>query len=271
MSNFMENGPSNHNGEAEQVWERPWTLEEMQKSSTNWSLAADSGVWGGIHSYFIYSYRKHLPLRYTDGSLFVSLQLFLFLQDFSQRMLSKTHEIEKQLDSLIRDTKATDSRLHTVFNDFLMLSNTQFIENRVYDEEVEDSAPKPETMEKQPEQEKTREQKEAELIPKVQEAVNYGLKVLESAFEQLDIKAGNSDSEDEETLEKVEPILEAKDLYVDRPLPYLIGSQAFMDEDDVGLGDLSSDEMSIGSDRDSVLESDVEEGDEVRDDDMHFC
>ncbi len=58
--------------------------------------------------------------------------------------------------------------------------------------------------------EKTREQKEAELIPKVQEAVNYGLKVLESAFEQLDIKAGNSDSEDEETLEKVEPILEAK-------------------------------------------------------------
>uniref|UniRef100_A0A671NK49 WASH complex subunit FAM21-like n=1 Tax=Sinocyclocheilus anshuiensis TaxID=1608454 RepID=A0A671NK49_9TELE len=239
MSNFMENGPSNHNGETEQVWERPWTLEEMQKSSTNWSLAADSG-------------------------------LFLFLQDFSQRMLSKTHEIEKQLDGLIQDTKATDSRLHTVFNDFLMLSNTQFIENRVYDEEVEDPAPKPETMEKQPEQEKTREQKEAELIPKIQEAVNYGLKVLESAFEQLDIKAGNSDSEDEETLEKVEPILEAKDLYVDRPLPYLIGSQAFMDQDDVGLGDLSSDEMSIRSGRDSIIESDVEEGDEVRDNDMHI-
>lgn len=63
------------------------------------------------------------------STLFVSSQLFLFLQDFSQRMLSKTHEIEKQLDSLIRDTKATDSCLHSVFNDFLMLSNTQFIEN----------------------------------------------------------------------------------------------------------------------------------------------
>ncbi|XP_067278550.1 WASH complex subunit 2 isoform X2 [Pseudorasbora parva] len=234
MSNFMENGPSNHNGEAEQVWERPWTVEEMQKSSTNWSLAADSG-------------------------------LFLFLQDFSQRMLSKTHEIEKQLDGLIRDTKATDSHLHTVFNDFLMLSNTQFIENRVYDEEVEDPGPKPEATERPPEQEKTREQKEAELIPKVQEAVNYGLQVLESAFEQLDIKAGNSDSEDEEALEKVEPILEAKDLYVDRPLPYLIGSQAFMDQEDVGLGDLSSDEMSVGSDRDSIIESDIDEGDEHSD------
>lgn len=222
----ITNGPSRseHLEKDAQIWERPWTLEEMRQSSANWSLAADSG-------------------------------LFLFLQDFSQRMLSKTHEIEKQLDSLIRDTKATDSCLHSVFNDFLMLSNTQFIENRVYDEEVEESIPKAEALEKQPEQEKTREQKEAELIPKMQEAVNYGLKVLESAFEHLDIKAGNSDSEDEEVTDRVEAILEPKDLYVDRPLPYLIGSQAFMEQDDVGLGDLSSDEMSVDSDRDSVIES----------------
>ncbi|XP_031691363.1 WASH complex subunit 2 isoform X4 [Oncorhynchus kisutch] len=222
----MANVPSqsNHAGEDGQVWERPWTLEEMRQTSANWSLAADSG-------------------------------LFLFLQDFSQRMLSKTHEIEKQLDGLIRDTKATDCCLHTVFNDFLMLSNTQFIENRVYDEEVEEPVPKAETLERQPELEKTREQKEAELIPKVQEAVNFGLRVLDSAFEQLDIKAGNSDSEDEEATDRVEPILEPKDLYVDRPLPYLIGSQLFMEQDDVGLGDLSSEEISIDSDRDSVIDS----------------
>ncbi|XP_070771626.1 WASH complex subunit 2 [Enoplosus armatus] len=222
----IANGPSRseHLEKDAQIWERPWTLEEMRQSSANWSLAADSG-------------------------------LFLFLQDFSQRMLSKTHDIEKQLDSLIRDTKATDSCLHSVFNDFLMLSNTQFIENRVYDEEVEETIPKADALEKQPEQEKTREQKEAELIPKMQEAVNYGLRVLESAFEHLDIKAGNSDSEDEEVTDRVEAILEPKDLYVDRPLPYLIGSQAFMEQDDVGLGDLSSDEMSVDSDRDSVIQS----------------
>ncbi|XP_029691529.1 WASH complex subunit 2 isoform X3 [Takifugu rubripes] len=228
LSEGITNGPSSQKDA--QMWERPWTLEEMRQNSANWSLAADSG-------------------------------LFLSLQDFSQRMLSKTHEIEKQLDSLIRDTKATDSRLHSVFNDFLMLSNTQFIENRVYDEEVEENIPKTDGPEKQPEQEKTREQKEAELIPKMQEAVNYGLKVLESAFEHLDIKAGNSDSEDEEVTDKVEAILEPKDLYVDRPLPYLIGSRTFMEQDDVGLGDLSSDEVSVDSDRDSVLES--EDGKEV--------
>uniref|UniRef100_A0A4W5RFM1 FAM21/CAPZIP domain-containing protein n=1 Tax=Hucho hucho TaxID=62062 RepID=A0A4W5RFM1_9TELE len=199
---------SNHTGKDGQVWERLWTLEEMRQTSANWSLAADSG-------------------------------LFLFLQDFSQRMLSKTHEIEKQLDGLIRDTKATDCCMHTVFNDFLMLSNTQFIENRVYDEEVEEAVPKPEALER-PSEQKTREQKEAQLIPKVQKAVNYGLMVLDSAFEQLDVKAGNSDSEDEEATDRVEPILEPKDLYVDRPLPYLIGSQLFMEQEDVGLGDLSS-------------------------------
>ncbi|XP_053188839.1 WASH complex subunit 2 isoform X1 [Scomber japonicus] len=236
----MANGPSRseHLEKDAQIWERPWSLEEMRQSSASWSLAADSG-------------------------------LFLFLQDFSQKMLSKTHEIEKQLDSLIRDTKATDSCLHTVFNDFLMLSNTQFIENRVYDEEVEDTVPKADALEKQPEQEKTREQKEAELIPKMQEAVNYGLRVLESAFEQLDIKAGNSDSEDEEVTDRVEAILEPKDLYVDRPLPYLIGSQAFMEQDDVGLGDLSSDEMSVDSDRDSVIESEDDQDAVHSDDDFN--
>ncbi|XP_076830627.1 WASH complex subunit 2A isoform X2 [Brachyhypopomus gauderio] len=237
MADHMENGPSSYNGGTEQVWERPWTLDEMRKTSTNWSLAADSG-------------------------------LFLYLQDFSQKMMSKTHEIEKQLDGLIRDTKATDSCLHTVFNDFLMLSNTQFIENRVYDDEMEEPVPKLDTQERQPEQDKTREQKEAELIPKVQEAVNYGLKVLDSAFEQLDIKAGNSDSEDEEAADREEPILEPKDLYVDRPLPYLIGSQAFMEQDDIGLGDLSSDEMSVDSDRESVLESDEGQDGEHSDEDF---
>ncbi|XP_048801459.1 WASH complex subunit 2-like [Lagopus muta] len=215
------------------VWERPWSLEEIRKGSQSWSLASDAG-------------------------------LLRFLQEFSQQTISRTHEIKKQVDGLISETKAADCRLHNVFNDFLMLSNTQFIENRVYDEEVEESIAKTDAGEKA-EQEKTREQKEADLIPKIQEAVNYGLQVLDSAFEQLDIKAGNSDSEEEESNERVELILEPKDLYIDRPLPYLIGSQQFMEQDDVGLGDLTSEEGSVDSDRGSVLDS--EEKDEEESDD----
>ncbi|XP_054493055.2 WASH complex subunit 2A-like isoform X2 [Agelaius phoeniceus] len=216
------------------VWERPWSLDEIRKSSQSWSLASDAGL---LH----------------------------FLREFSQQTISRTHEIKKQVDGLISETKATDCRLHNVFNDFLMLSNTQFIENRVYDEEVEEPIPKADVGDKT-EQEKTREQKEADLIPKIQEAVNYGLQVLDSAFEQLDIKAGNSDSEEEESNERVELILEPKDLYIDRPLPYLIGSQQFMEQDDVGLGDLSSEEGSVDSDRGSVIDS--EEKDEESDDEF---
>ncbi|NXO03022.1 WASC2 protein, partial [Rhinopomastus cyanomelas] len=188
--------------------------------------------------------------------------LLHFLQEFSQQTISRTHEIKKQVDGLINETKATDCRLHNVFNDFLMLSNTQFIENRVYDEEVEDPVPKADVGDKT-EQEKTREQKEADLIPKIQEAVNYGLQVLDSAFEQLDIKAGNSDSEEEESNERMELILEPKDLYIERPLPYLIGSQQFMEQDDVGLGDLSSEEGSVDSDRGSVIDSEEKDEEEV--------
>ncbi|XP_008835945.1 WASH complex subunit 2C isoform X2 [Nannospalax galili] len=219
----------------EPVWERPWSVEEIRRSSQSWSLAADAG-------------------------------LLQFLQDFSQHTISRTHEIKKQMDGLIRETKATHCRLHNVFNDFLMLSNTQFIENRVYDEEVEEPVLKAEA--EKPEQEKTREQKEVDLIPKVQEAVNYGLQVLDSAFEQLDIKAGNSDSEEEDANERVELILEPKDLYIDRPLPYLIGSKLFMEQEDVGLGELSSEDGSVGSDHGSVGYSEEEKEEEVSDEEF---
>ncbi|XP_045139588.1 WASH complex subunit 2A [Echinops telfairi] len=214
---------------SEPVWERPWSVEEIRRSSQSWSLAADAG-------------------------------LLQFLQEFSQQTITRTHEIKKQMDGLIRETKATDCRLHNVFNDFLMLSNTQFIENRVYDEEVEEPVVK--TEPEKNEQEKTREQKEVDLIPKVQEAVNYGLQVLDSAFEQLDIKAGNSDSEEEDANERVELILEPKDLYIDRPLPYLIGSKLFMEQEDIGLGELSSEEGSVGSDHGSFVDSEEENEEE---------
>ena len=210
-------------------------MEEIRRSSQNWSLAADAG-------------------------------LLQFLQEFSQQTISRTHEIKKQVDGLIQETKATHCRLHNVFNDFLMLSNTQFIENRVYDEEVEEQVLKAEA--EKAEQEKTREQKEIDLIPKVQEAVNYGLQVLDSAFEQLDIKAGNSDSEEDDANERVDLILEPKDLYIDRPLPYLIGSKLFMEQEDVGLGELSSEEGSVGSDRGSIVDSEDEKEEEESDEDF---
>lgn len=47
------------------------------------------------------------------------------------------------------------------------------------------------------------------MIPKISTALSLGLAVIDSAFERLDINAGNSDSEDEETSYRAE-LLEPK-------------------------------------------------------------
>ena len=83
------------------------------------------------NGFFVLTQRMDAYNIDTYVSLFFK-QLLQFLQEFSQQTISTTHEIKKQVDGLIRETKATDCRLHNVFNDFLMLSNTQFIENVSY-------------------------------------------------------------------------------------------------------------------------------------------
>ena len=55
--------------------------------------------------------------------------MLLFLKEFSQRIRKRTHEIEKEVDTLVDETKGTDTRMNNIMNDFLMLSNIQFVEN----------------------------------------------------------------------------------------------------------------------------------------------
>ena len=55
-------------------WERPWTTEEMRRQCNEWTLAGDAG-------------------------------LLLHLQDFSAKLMAKTHEIEKSVHELCRETK----------------------------------------------------------------------------------------------------------------------------------------------------------------------
>nr|XP_032820529.1 WASH complex subunit 2A-like isoform X2 [Petromyzon marinus] len=208
------------------VWERPWTLAEMRGGSNSWSLASDAS-------------------------------LLLYMQEFSQQLIARTHEMEREMERLLGQARGTDCRLRNTFNDFLSLAHTQFIENRVYDEEVEEVPTKTEPAEK-PDQAK----REAELIPRIRQAVQLGLHVLDGAFETLDAKGGaaDSDSEEDEAVYHVEPILEPKDPYLDRPLPHIIGSQQFLSSDDVGLADISSDEEAADSDRESASDAESDEG-----------
>uniref|UniRef100_A0A8C4QFN4 Uncharacterized protein n=1 Tax=Eptatretus burgeri TaxID=7764 RepID=A0A8C4QFN4_EPTBU len=174
------------------------------------------------------------------------------------------------MEHLHGQTQAMHTRLNNVFHDFLGLASDQFIENRVYDEEVETEVPKVEPA-RPPDQAEQNTQREAELLPKVCTAVRLGLDVLDSAFERLPVSIGDEEDDYDEEEEKamsedkrgvvvghrgtqLYPILEPKDLYLDRPLPHIIGSSAFLSSDDVGLGDDSSDDegASSGSEADEM-------------------
>ncbi|KAG1684641.1 WASH complex subunit 2 [Nymphon striatum] len=142
----------------------------------------------------------------------------------------------ESIDLSVFSSSNTNSRLNNAVNDFLNLSNTQFVENRVYEEDIEvvneDS--------KKSEPEKTKQEKEAELIPKISSALHLGLSVIDSDFIKLELDPNDSDSDDEDSPISGDSLLEPKDPYINRNLPVLIGSVAFMEDEFVGLQDEAS-------------------------------
>ncbi|EDO30510.1 predicted protein, partial [Nematostella vectensis] len=147
--------PTSNNGE--KLWERAWNLEELRKGTSKWTLAADAG-------------------------------LLLYLQQFSQKIVSQTHEIEKKVDGLVGSTKGIQSKVQNTVNDFLMLSNTQFIENRVYEEDIskeEEQGSGPQNNDNT--KEKPKVQREEDVIPRIKEALRHGIGVMDDAFITLEL------------------------------------------------------------------------------------
>lgn len=120
--------------------------------------------------------------------------------------------------------------------------------------------------------EKTKEEKEQELFVKINEALNVGMSIMDNYFDKIDVNAlkkeGRSDDEDEGE-EEIEAelkkqkgaeeliVYETKDPYVLHSLPYLIGSQSYLENDHVGLKDFDSE--------DETEEEELEEEDEEED------
>ena len=111
------------------------------------------------------------------------------------------------------------------------------------------------------------------------EAVNVGMSIMDNYFEKLDArKLKDEDDEDVEGDEEDDVdkkagnlteedllVYEAKDPYVLRSLPYLIGSDAYLENDHVGLKDLESDEE-VEED-DEIIEDEADKKDESSDTD----
>ena len=113
------------------------------------------------------------------------------------------------------------SILGNVTNRLLLLSNIQFIESRVYEDEDE-------AMEAaEVKIEATKEEKELKFRTDIGNALLAGANFIQTAFEKLDFEE-QSDEEDEEVDQHLEDIYESKNIYHNRKLPHIIGTQAFL-------------------------------------------
>ena len=77
-------------------WEQAWSVDQLRENASNWSLACDTRV------------SKELISNYRlifITSFWIFLQLLLHLQEFSQRMISRTHDIQQQLNGLVHEAK----------------------------------------------------------------------------------------------------------------------------------------------------------------------
>jgi len=195
----------------------------------------------------------------SSWSLAEDASLLAAMQELSLSITKQTTEILDRMDQLSRDAASTQTRLQTTTNNFMLLSNIKFIEARVYeDSEAESGVASQEAV--------VEEKVDEENATK--EALHHGLNVLQTAFEKVEINDSDSDSEAED--EKIISVLQPKNPYHVRSLPAIIGTQAWIDDDNIGLVDDEPEEVSESSESESEEEeqiSNVKEESEYSDSD----
>nr|CAD7430258.1 unnamed protein product [Timema monikensis] len=215
--------------------EQLWTTCEIRACSTDWSLAGDAG-------------------------------LLDHLKKFSQSLSDQTHTTEAVVETLLDEIKSTVIRLNNVTNTFLSLTNTQFMENRVYDDDDKKSPLENGNSDKV----QTKEEQGADVIARMKASVTLGMSVLDTMFDAVDVS--DSDSEEESSTSLGHTVFQPRDPYMSRPLPCLIGSKEFIEDDRVGLGELLSEEEtsekhgihSSSSEATSDIEQDFLDGNKQR-------
>lgn len=204
--------------EATKMWEQPLTTADMRARAAGWSLADDS-------------------------------RLLAYLEVFTQSITSRTCEIQKQLEGLVHEAMISGVKVHNVINDFSHLNSLQFVENRVYDEE--------EVKADSRDAQQPPSKEEGSLMGQVSEAFRLGVEVLRSSLEVVDLRQDSEEDDDsdaEEAHHTEETLLRPLDPYLARPLPTLIGSDQFIKDDYVGLGELLSEDE--GDEKSSLGEYD---------------
>ncbi|XP_033335411.2 PWP1 homolog no child left behind isoform X2 [Megalopta genalis] len=207
--------------EMDKSWNHPWTTEEMRKKRREWSLAGDVGLL------------KHL-------------------QQFSENLVSRANKTDEALNSLTTQLNEAAILIDNVTNTSLALANTQFIESRVQEDDIE--IEKKETL---VQESKNNDVATADLIASVSESIREGLNIMDLKYKKMEFL--DSDSEEESDGVVLSVVLGPNDPYQDRPLPYVIGSKQWTDSSKIGL------ESSSSSESEQVDEEEEEESESGND------
>ncbi|XP_048266620.1 WASH complex subunit 2 isoform X2 [Bombus terrestris] len=202
-------------------WDHPWTTDEMRKKRREWSLAGDAGLL------------KHL-------------------QQFSNNVVSRANKTQEALDSLTTQLNETAIFIDNVTNTSLALANTQFIESRVQEDNIE-IGQQAETLVKQG---KDEDSATADFIASVSESVKQGLNIMYEKYKEMEFV--DSDSEEEDNKVVLSVVLGPNNPYQDRPLPYVIGSEKWKNSNKIGLESSSSSESEqVDEEEESESEDDT--------------
>jgi len=186
--------------------------------------------------------------------------LQIILQEMSQNLLSRTSQTLDKIDNLGLTATRVQIKLDTAHNNLLLLSNTKFVEARVYDdsdEVVAEDVNDNKDLDSAPTEEQT-----------ITEALKLGLNLVDTAFEKVEVE--NSDSESEDDSNKNIYVLQPINSYHTRQLPAVIGSTEWFDDDHIGLGDDNASKDDEESESESEEEDVTDEKHDVKDDESEY-
>ncbi|KAJ8706240.1 hypothetical protein PYW08_010866 [Mythimna loreyi] len=178
-------------------------------------------------------------------------QLLSILQNTHQRLVSKCQEANSQLEQMATALNDASISLQNVNNQFMALSSSQFIERRVYDDD--DVATEVPAV-KEPPKPEVRD----ELT-----SLKRSISVLENAHEIITILQDSDTESDTDDEMPARMVLKPKDMYANRPLPYIIGSQPWKNKWHAGLvledSDSDSSASKVEHDSDQYSQSEPED------------
>ncbi|XP_066249358.1 WASH complex subunit 2 isoform X2 [Euwallacea similis] len=163
------------------------------------------------------------------------------LKNFSQVLMLEINLLNSKVDNLVNNLELMSLKVDITKNEFHGLRNLKFIENRVYEDD--------ETTETESNKVSVKEPTEKLKEDALKCAILNGFKVVDKYYDKIEVDVSDSEGESNEK----GYVLQPKDPYIDRSLPYLVGSDSWVKKQHIGL--LISDESESEQEQEDVYSS----------------